>query len=97
MLDQIREKSSHWLIKVALGVIVLVFIFWGFGVMNQAALKAAIPPLLPPAMHRSLPLVDKLRSNSVATNGISSSIRKRTMLSPTPSYSKQRLRRPMVF
>ncbi len=31
MLDQIRAQSSHWLIKVALGTIVLVFVFWGFG------------------------------------------------------------------
>ena len=56
-----------------------------------------MPPLLPPAMQRSLPLVDSFRSNFLATNGRSSSTRKRTLLSPMPSYSKQRLRRPIVF
>ena len=62
----------------------------------HAAVNAAMPPLLPPDMQRSLPLVERLSRYSWAMNGSSSSIRNRTLRSLTPSYSKSRLRRPRV-
>lgn len=36
MLDVLRQNASHWALKVALAVIALVFIFWGFGAQNAA-------------------------------------------------------------
>ena len=31
MLDLIRQRSQSWLIKLAFGIIILVFVFWGVG------------------------------------------------------------------
>lgn len=34
MLDQVRTYASHWALKLALGVVALVFVFFGFGAQN---------------------------------------------------------------
>ena len=31
MLDKMREHGGNWMVKLALGLVSLVFIFWGFG------------------------------------------------------------------
>lgn len=36
MLDLIRQRSSSWLVKLAFGVIILVFVFWGVGSYNKS-------------------------------------------------------------
>ena len=36
MLDVIRKNAGSWLIKVILGAIVLVFVFWGVGSFNSS-------------------------------------------------------------
>ena len=36
MLDQVRTYASHWALKLVLGVITLVFVFWGFGAQNMS-------------------------------------------------------------
>jgi len=35
MLNLMREKASSWLIKVILGAIVIVFVFWGVGSFRE--------------------------------------------------------------
>ena len=34
MLDQVRTYASHWALKITLGIIALVFVFFGFGAGN---------------------------------------------------------------
>jgi peptidyl-prolyl cis-trans isomerase D len=36
MLDLIRQRAQSWAVKVAFGIIIIVFIFWGVGNMNSA-------------------------------------------------------------
>lgn len=36
MLDQVRTYASHWALKLMLGVIALVFVFFGFGNMDTS-------------------------------------------------------------
>lgn len=36
MLDQIRQRSASWGVKVAFGIIILVFVFWGVGSYNNS-------------------------------------------------------------
>lgn len=35
MLDQIRQNASSWGVKIAFGLIITVFVFWGVGSMNS--------------------------------------------------------------
>lgn len=36
MLDLIRQRAQSWAVKVAFGIIIIVFVFWGVGNMNSA-------------------------------------------------------------
>ena len=36
MLDLIRQRASSWGVKIAFGIIILVFVFWGVGGYNNA-------------------------------------------------------------
>lgn len=36
MLDLIRQRAQSWGVKIAFGIIILVFVFWGVGSYNQA-------------------------------------------------------------
>lgn len=36
MLDQIRTHSASWGVKIAFGIIILVFVFWGVGSYNNS-------------------------------------------------------------
>lgn len=36
MLDLIRQRAQSWGVKIAFGIIILVFVFWGVGNFNQA-------------------------------------------------------------
>ncbi|MDL2209318.1 SurA N-terminal domain-containing protein [Desulfovibrio sp. OttesenSCG-928-O18] len=35
MLDLIRQRASSWGVKIAFGIIIIVFVFWGVGTSNQ--------------------------------------------------------------
>ena len=37
MLDLIRQRSASWGVKIAFGIIILVFVFWGVGSYNSNA------------------------------------------------------------
>ncbi len=36
MLDLIRQRAQSWAVKLAFGIIILVFVFWGVGSYNQS-------------------------------------------------------------
>lgn len=36
MLDLIRQRAQSWAVKVAFGIIIIVFVFWGVGNMNSS-------------------------------------------------------------
>ncbi len=37
MLDLIRQRAQSWGVKIAFGIIILVFVFWGVGSYNQSS------------------------------------------------------------
>jgi peptidyl-prolyl cis-trans isomerase D len=41
MLDIMRKKAGSWMIKIILGAIVVVFVFWGVGSFNQSTPSVA--------------------------------------------------------
>lgn len=43
MLDLIRANAQSWGVKIAFGIIILVFVFWGVGGLTAALPRSSSP------------------------------------------------------